>query len=693
MQIAPIPPNETERLAALRRYDLLDTPPETEFDDFTKLASLICGTPIALISLVDQDRQWFKSRVGMDAHETPRAVAFCAHAIKGNELLEIPNAPDDERFCDNPLVAGNPNIRFYAGMPLTTPDGFNIGTLCVIDKIPRKLTPEQRDAMETLGRQLTAKMEQRLLNQKLEQAVKERTEELQNHQGFMHQLVENLSEGVVACDAAGKLTFFNKAAREWHGTDLREIPPEFRQKVLDLYEIDGVTPLPTDSLPLLRLLRGERVRNAELSIVRKGTEPRLLLASGEILYDTDGRKAGAVVVLHDITQHRKAEQQIMRVQRLESIGTLAGGVAHDLNNTLAPILMVTALLRKRYPDSKEMIDEVEASAKRGADMVQQLLTFAKGADGARLFIEPRHLLKEMEKIIKDTFPKSIHLKTSYGKSLHSILGDATQLFQVLLNLCVNARDAMPKGGTLTLKAETMEIAARQAGEFPEAKPGRYVVWQVTDTGMGIPPENLERIFEPFFSTKGPDKGTGLGLSTVMGIIKSHEGFIRVISKMGQGSTFSIYLPFAGGDAPVTATTIYADSSFRGNGETILVVDDDAGVRQAIRTVLTTLNFQVINAADGTEALIYAAEKRTDLHAVFCDLRMPHMDGLAFVRAIKRMSPETGIIITSGSMDQREMNEFEKLEVDAVLTKPFTQEKMVESLRTVLKNRAELQFQS
>jgi two-component system, cell cycle sensor histidine kinase and response regulator CckA len=684
MKTAPIPKNEAERLAALRRYDILDTPAEEAFDDFTRLASQICATPVALISLVDTDRQWFKSKAGLDLSETPRDVAFCAHSIQESTLLEVPNALKDERFRTNPLVVGDPNIRFYAGAPLTTPDGFKIGALCVIDRVPRQLSPEQRAAMEILGRQVVAQMELRRLNQQLEQVVRERTVELQQQQEFSHELMENLVEGVVACDAEGKLTIFNKTAREWHGTDVRRVPPEEWSRTFDLREIDGITPLPTDSIPLLRALRGERVRNAEISIVVKGAAPRLVLCNGDALIDADGHKTGAVVVLHDITQRRKAEQQLLRVQRLESIGTLAGGVAHDLNNTLAPILMVTGLLRVKYPKSMELIDTVEASAKHGADMVRQLLTFAKGAEGARLLIQPRDLLTEMEKIIRGTFPKNIRLRTSYANELHPILGDAIQLHQVLLNLCVNARDAMPKGGTLTLKVEPMELGAASHSSVAEARPGRYVVCHVSDTGTGIPPEILERIFEPFFTTKGPDQGTGLGLSTVIGIVKSHDGFVRVHSEPGHGSTFSIYLPFAADETGDTCPLALVEEEFHGHGETILVVDDEAGVRQAARAVLTAMGFQVITAVDGVEALIHATEKRSELSAVFSDLHMPRMDAIAFVQAFKRLSPEAGIVIMSGHMEKLEANEFRKLGVSTLLNKPFTQKTMMGALKGVLK---------
>jgi CheY-like chemotaxis protein len=283
-----------------------------------------------------------------------------------------------------------------------------------------------------------------------------------------------------------------------------------------------------------------------------------------------------------------------------------------------------------------------------------------------------------------SFPKNILVRTLYPNNLQLVLGDTTQLHQVLLNLCVNARDAMPNGGTLTLEAENVDIDATFAGAVPEAKPGAYVVWRISDTGTGIPPEILDRIFEPFFSTKGPDKGTGLGLSTVIGIVKSHNGFIRVYSKPGQGSIFTIYLPASISSSGDSSLSTKSEANIRGNGETILVVDDEAAVRQIARTVLTALNFQVVTAADGTEALVKVAEKRAELRAVITDMHMPHMDGLTFVRVLKHMVPAAGIIVSSGRLDEREGNEFKTLGVTALLGKPFTQEKLIEALKTIFK---------
>jgi PAS domain S-box-containing protein len=488
-------------------------------------------------------------------------------------------------------------------------------------------------------------------------------------------LLDKTQDAIYVRNLEQRIIYWNKGAERLYGWLADEV---IGKRADELFSTDSSER--HEEARRLLLEKGEWV--GELGQTTKSGKEIIVESRRTLLHDdVRGNPKSVLVINTDITERKRVERQMLRTQRLESLGTLAGGVAHDLNNALAPILMTVELLRMEYPDATKLIDMVETSAKRGADMVRQLLTFAKGVEGARLLIQPQHLLKEMEKIIRGTFPKSISLQTNYAKGLRTILGDNTQLHQVLLNLCVNARDAMPNGGILTLEAENVEIDAAYASSVPEAVPGSYVVWRVTDTGTGIPPEVVERIFEPFFSTKGPDKGTGLGLSTVMGIIKSHGGFIRVYSVPGQGTTFAIYLPADGG-ITVAASVEKQPDAFRGNGEYILVADDEPAVRQAARAVLTALNFNVITAVDGTEALIKVAEKRAELRAVLTDVHMPHMDGLAFVRVLKRMSPDIGIIIASGRLDEREMKEFKSLGISAFLEKPFTQEKLVEALKVV-----------
>ncbi|MCX6895397.1 MAG: ATP-binding protein, partial [Verrucomicrobia bacterium] len=260
----------------------------------------------------------------------------------------------------------------------------------------------------------------------------------------------------------------------------------------------------------------------------------------EILRVIGQRVAMEIERSQSLAERKTMERQLLRTQRLDSIGTLAAGVAHDLNNALAPIMMGVELLRIQYPGESKIVDMFEASARRGADMVRQLLTFAKGADGDRVSLQPTRLVREMENLMKGSFPKNIELAVRCDPKLPTVSGDGTQLHQVLLNLCVNARDAMPHGGKLVLEAQRVELDAAfvAAAAAPDAKPGEYVMLRVTDTGTGIPPEILDRIFDPFFTTKGPDKGTGLGLSTCMGIVKGHGGFMQVYSQPGKGSAFT-----------------------------------------------------------------------------------------------------------------------------------------------------------
>ncbi len=393
-----------------------------------------------------------------------------------------------------------------------------------------------------------------------------------------------------------------------------------------------------------------------------------------------GRIAGSAV---DVTAQKDILNQLNRTQRLESIGHLASGIAHDLNNALAPMMLANELIRAEYPKAEKYVSMIESSAKRSADMVRQLLTFARGYGGEKKPLKPGKLLKEMATILSGTFPKNIQLVYQFKPDSNMIEGDATQLHQVLLNLCVNARDAMPNGGVLTLKSDIMEVDAVYAAAYTDAKPGRYVTWRVKDTGVGIPADVIDRIFDPFFSTKGPDQGTGLGLATVQGIVRSHGGFLRVYSTPGQGSLFTIYLPVM--DMSATDTEFLSKkvpAVFLGNGELILIVDDEANVRQISKAVLESMNFKVITANDGTEGLLQVVAHRNDLRLIITDQHMPHLDGMGFVRVVKHLLPEAAVVVTSGRMDEGLDVEFQKLGVKIFLNKPFTHDKLAAALKTV-----------
>ena len=397
--------------------------------------------------------------------------------------------------------------------------------------------------------------------------------------------------------------------------------------------------------------------------------------------DGDG---GVLVQITDTTARELHQRLELRAQRMESIGTLSGGVAHDLNNSLAPILMAIELLRARNPESANVINTIERCAQRGASMVKQLLTFARGSEGQRRTITPTNLLEEMAGIARGTFPQNITVTTDFEPAPWAVSADATQLHQVLLNLCVNARDAMPQGGTLSLTTRNMTIDATFAGNFVDAKAGRYLEWRVADTGEGMPPEVIERIFDPFFTTKGPDKGSGLGLSTVLGIVRSHGGFLRVESVPRHGSCFHVYLPAVESAMDSTAPFGLDRSSLRGEGETILVVDDERSVREITADVLRLRNFQVVLASDGADALMKVADNPGVVRVVITDLHMPHLDGRQLVKALQRMLPTAGIIVASGTLTPKDVNDFKACGVVAVIEKPFLQADLLGALQIALR---------
>ncbi len=379
------------------------------------------------------------------------------------------------------------------------------------------------------------------------------------------------------------------------------------------------------------------------------------------------------------------EAQFLRAQRMESIGTLAGGIAHDLNNVLSPILMAIDMLQLKTTDetSKKWFDVLRANAERGGNMVRQVLSFARGVEGERVALQPKHLIKEIVKILRETLPKSIQINFQILDDLWVISADATQMHQVLMNLCVNARDAMPEGGSISIKAENVVVDDNYARMHLEAKPGRFVVISVFDTGPGIAPDIQGRIFEPFFTTKEMSKGTGLGLSTALTIVKSHGGFINVYSEVHKGSQFALYLPAL--DAPGTLEPLAAQTDVPlGSGQLILVVDDEESIREITRGTLEAFGYSVLTASDGTEALALYADRKNEIAVVLTDMVMPFMDGPSTIRALLRMNPQVRIIAASGLGTGQRAGEGALEGVAVFLNKPYTAEKLLKTLAQVLK---------
>jgi two-component system cell cycle sensor histidine kinase/response regulator CckA len=407
-------------------------------------------------------------------------------------------------------------------------------------------------------------------------------------------------------------------------------------------------------------------------------------SSWTLVRDGSGTPRSILVVNTDVTEMRKLEAKFLRSQRMESIGTLAGGIAHDLNNVLSPILMAVGLLRRQIQDprGRRILETLDTSAQRGADMIRQILTFARGAEGERVPLQPAHLIREMQKIAEETFPKSISVRADVGEGLWVVSGQATPLQQVLMNLCVNARDAMPQGGTLSLSAENVSLDERAARSNPKARPGPYVLIKVSDTGTGIPPEVMDRMFDPFFTTKGLGHGTGLGLSTTLSIVESHGGFVDVYSEVDHGTAFNVFLPaLPAGSAERAAAA--AETAPPGSGELVLVVDDEPSILEITRETLEDNGYRVLTAPNGRAALAAYDRHRGEVRVVLTDMSMPLMDGAATIKALLALDPDARIIACSGLRSDPGAEQVKGLKVKAFLTKPYTASTLLATLQKVL----------
>jgi hypothetical protein len=541
---------------------------------------------------------------------------------------------------------------------------------------PRHWQPLELNLLQNLATQLAIAIQQSTL---FEQAQTELSERKRSEETIREQaaLLDISTDAIFVQALDHQILLWNKGAERLYGWQAAEALAMSADDLLD-----------QDTSPQLEEIQKTVIEmgkwQGELNQVTKDGKDILVESRWTLMRDEQGQPKSILIVNTDITQKKQLERQFLHAQRLESLGTLASGLVHDLNNILAAVLTIAQLLQLKLPNadepSKRLLKMQETNVKRGAALIKQMLSFARITEGKRTAVQVTHLLLEIRQIANQTFPKSIDVYTDIEPDLWAVCADATQLHQVLMNLCVNARDAMPDGGTLKISAENFLIDENYTRMNLEAQVGPYIVITVSDTGTGIPPELLDRIFEPFFTTKELGKGTGIGLSTVNSIIKNHGGFINVYSQVGRGTQFKVYLPAVQGTETQQAEDLELPL---GHGELILVVDDEVAIREITKTLLETYNYNVITASDGLDAIALYAQHKDEISVVLMDMMMPSMDGLRSIHVLKKFNPLVKIIAVSGLTSSDKVSVAMDSGVKAFLSKPYTAQQLLKSLYSVL----------
>lgn len=489
-------------------------------------------------------------------------------------------------------------------------------------------------------------------------------------------LLDVTSDAILVQDLDRQILYWNQGAERLYGWKAEEVLGKSTSHLSteqSLLQLEGAE----SALEQVGEWQGE------LQQLTKADQVITVESRWTLIRNADQTPKSILIVNTDITEKKKLESQFFRTQRLESLGTLASGIAHDLNNILTPILAAAQLLQMKAsdPHSQELLQLLEGNAKRGAALVKQVLSFARGVGGKRTTLHIKHLIREIQQIVLETFPKSIEVRTDIAQDVWTVSGDATQLHQVLMNLCVNARDAMPDGGLLKIAVENFLIDENYTRMNLDARVGAYIVITVSDEGSGIAPDILDRIFEPFFTTKDLGKGTGLGLSTVLGIVKSHHGFIDVTSQLSKGTQFRIFLP------AIVATELHEPENLavgNGNNELILVVDDEAAIREVNQATLESYHYRVLTANDGIEAISLYAQHKHEISLVLLDMMMPAMDGATTIRTLQRINPQVKIVAMSGLASSTALENATQVGIQGFLAKPYTARELIKAIEGALR---------
>lgn len=693
---------EAARLEVLQDYRVLDTPPEELFDQTARHAAYVCGTPVGLIGFIDATRQWFKARVGWDYREIPRKDSICVQTILQRELMLISDAAMDERFFNGPMVT-HAGIRFYAGVPLLTKEGYAVGTLCVMDRLPRELPTAHKDALLTLARLLETQLEVRrgtkaAPNDKssgiegtvVDISESKRTDaDLRDSQERLLGIISSAMDGIITVDSHQQIIVFNRAAEQIFRCPAKEalgqtldkfIPERFREAHRKYIRSFGQTGVSSRSMYSPGTLMGVRADGEEFPVEATISQVR---TTSETLFS---------VILRDISVRKRTEEELRQAQKMEAVGHLAGGIAHEFNNYLGIIMGYCDLLEEDQVEDESLrlgLTEIKTATQKAASLTRQLLAFSR-----KQIIEPTVLdlnasVWEAHKLLRRLIPANIDVIPVLHPNLGKVRADPAQIQQILINLVVNARDAMPQGGRISIETAGVILDEEFASRYFDVIPGDYIMISVGDNGEGIDAGTLPHIFEPFFTTKQAGKGTGLGLSTTYGIVKQSGGHITVASVRGRGTTFRVYFPKSteakastGSDANTVARS-HREPSPTGIA-TILLVEDEPGLRKLMSKVLEKQGYRVLEAKDGGEALSVCQDSFAHIDLVVTDYAMPRMTGLQLREQLVALRPNMRMLLISGYAEgvvqdgpQRNLNGGDFLE------KPFLPEELARKVREIL----------
>ncbi len=553
-------------------------------------------------------------------------------------------------------------IRSYAGIALYDARDVAVGVLSVLFKDPLEDPAMVKSILRIFAERVASEMAR---------------QEADAHIFNQASLIDKARDAILTFDLDHRITFWNKSAGRLYGFPDGELSGKHAFDLLDgrREQYDRAFSATTDT--------GEWL--GELHQANSDGKTLIVESRWNLVRGAEGEPLSILAINTDITEHKNLERQFLRAQRLESIGTLAGGLAHDLNNVLAPISMSIELLRKSISDERgnELLDAISQSSRRGADMVSQILSFARGVEGRRVPVSGTEILSGLSGIIRDTFPKSVLIETSVPDGLWQVIGDSTQLNQILLNLCVNSRDAMPDGGKLFVSASNETIGTDYAAANLDATPGPHVCIEVEDTGHGIHPDIIDRIYDPFFTTKDIGKGTGLGLSTTLAIVKSHGGFIRSYSEPDKGTRIRVHLPALPSPSSPETASAAPPSLIQGNGETILIIDDEPAILEMTRRILESFGYRTLIAESGIRALGIFRKSHHGISAIVTDMMMPGLDGPGTIHGLLEIDSSAKIIAVSGIRANGEIALASGEGVRHFLQKPFTTESLLNALADLI----------